>query len=116
METSVSASVPPENVVPFPFPLPPKKIRFYFRSADFRFCFHIFILFSFFRGGGFTKRPKRIKNYNMAPDFYNFQPNKDCTQEIGSKLAADGLPRRAGAAPIPAGDETTWPDGGLRCR
>jgi hypothetical protein len=49
-ETSVSASVPPENTVPFPFPLSPKKIRFYFRSADFRFCFHIFIMFPFIRG------------------------------------------------------------------
>jgi hypothetical protein len=49
METSVSASVPPEIDVPFPFPLPSKKFRFRFRSADFRFCFHIFILFPFFR-------------------------------------------------------------------
>jgi hypothetical protein len=46
METSVSASVPLENAIPFP--LPPKKFRFHFRSADFRFCFHIFILFLFF--------------------------------------------------------------------
>jgi hypothetical protein len=45
METSVSASVPPEIVVPFPFPLPLKKFRF----ADFRFCFHIFIPLPFFR-------------------------------------------------------------------
>jgi hypothetical protein len=52
----------------------------------------------------------------MTLGFYNCHPNKDCTQAIGSKLATDGLPSRAGAAPIPAGDETTWPDGGLRCR
>jgi hypothetical protein len=59
--------------------------------------------------------PKEEENYNMAPSFYKFQPNKDCTQAIGSKFAADGLPSRAGAALVPAGDETTWPDGGLRC-
>jgi hypothetical protein len=41
METSASASVPPENAAPFLFPLSPKK---------FRFCFHIFILFPFIRG------------------------------------------------------------------
>jgi hypothetical protein len=50
METSVSASVPLENAVPFSFPLPPKKFRFHFYSADFRFCFHIFIPFPFFHG------------------------------------------------------------------
>jgi hypothetical protein len=49
-EIFISASVLPENTVPFPFPLPPKNFCFRFRSADFRFRFHIFIPFPFFCG------------------------------------------------------------------
>jgi hypothetical protein len=52
----------------------------------------------------------------MAPAFYNFKPYKDCIQAIGSKIAADGSPCLAGAPPVSAGDETTWPVGGLLCR
>jgi hypothetical protein len=50
METFVSTSVPPENAIPFLFPLLPKNLCFCFHSADFHFRFHIFILFLFFHG------------------------------------------------------------------
>jgi hypothetical protein len=52
----------------------------------------------------------------MAPGNYNFHPYKDCIHAIGSIIAADGSPCLAGATPVPAGDETTWPVGGLDCQ
>jgi hypothetical protein len=52
----------------------------------------------------------------MAPRNYNSHPYKDCTHAIGSRNAADGSPRLAGATPVPAGDETAWPVGELHCR
>jgi hypothetical protein len=52
----------------------------------------------------------------MAPGNYNFHPYKDCKHAIGSRNAVDGSLRLADATPVPAGDETTWPVGGLHCR
>jgi hypothetical protein len=52
----------------------------------------------------------------MVPSFYNQHPKRDCNQAIRSKLSADGMPSCGGATPVLAGDETTWPNGGLRCR
>jgi hypothetical protein len=59
--------------------------------------------------------PRKSKDYNMAPTFYSQHPNKDCFQAIETLHPADGMPSRGGATPVPAGDETTWLDEGLRC-
>jgi hypothetical protein len=52
----------------------------------------------------------------MVPIFWNQHPSRDCLQAIGSKHAVVGLPSLADATPVLVGDETTWLDGGLRCR
>jgi hypothetical protein len=52
----------------------------------------------------------------MASCFYNKHPREDCEHAIESMPPVGGLQGRGGAAPIQAGDETTWLGGGPRCR
>jgi hypothetical protein len=57
-----------------------------------------------------------MKKYNIALRLCRAHPGRESFQAIRSLRSADGLQQLGGATPIPAGDETTWLDGELRCR
>jgi hypothetical protein len=66
--------------------------------------------------GEITQGPKKRENYNIALKLCRKHPGRESLQAIRSLRSAGGLQQLGGATPIPAGDETTWLDGGLKCR
>jgi hypothetical protein len=110
MDCSIAECLQP-SVLSSPRPLAPARyFQFFFFAQNGlegpRDSFQRWVKF-------YKEAQKESRNYNMAPLFYNKYPDEDCENAIRSRSPAGGLQRPGGAAPIPAGDETTWLGGGI---
>jgi hypothetical protein len=61
----------------------------------------------------YREAQEKIRNYNMASNFYSKHPSEDCEHAIQSWTPAGGLQHRGGATTILDEDEATWLSGGL---